>query len=279
MAPFFSVCIPAYNAGKFLSKTIDSVLAQTYTDFEIVILDNASTDNTKAVLALYVDSRIQLVTNSQNVPAHENWTRTIGLARGEWVKLLCADDLLKPSALQQIHDDLLEHSEVMVHAGVRDVINESGNLVKAGKNQYNDGSLISLDDLVSGILSSGTNPLGESMCLTWKRSLIEQVGPFSEHWKYFIDLDYWLRLAKKSKIYYTSEVLGSFRVSRGSWTSSIGYRTTQEAKDFLFTRDEFSSCSKIVKYRATTLAVIRTIARQVFLSFVLRKERSENKSK
>ena len=279
MVPFFSVCIPAYNAGKFLSATIESVLAQTFTDFEIVILDNASTDNTKAVLALYVDPRIQVVTNSQNVPAHENWTRTIGLARGEWVKLLCADDLLKPSALRQIHDDLSEHSEVMVHAGVSDVINESGNLVKAGKAQYNGGSLISLDDLVSRILSSGTNPLGESMCLTWKRSLIEQVGPFSEHWKYFIDLDYWLRLAKTSKIYYTSEVLGSFRVSRGSWTSSIGYRTTQEAREFLFTRDEFSSCSKIVKYRATTLAVTRTIARQVFLSFVLRKERSENKSK
>ena len=279
MSPFFSVCVPAFNAGKYLSATIDSVLAQTFTDFEIVVLDNASTDNTKTVISSYDDPRIRVETNSETVPAHENWTRAVRLARGEWVKLLCADDLLKPNALQVINRDLLMHEEALVHAGIRDVIDESGNLVKSAKAQYENGSLLNLDDIVSRVLSSGTNPLGESMCLTWKRNLTEIVGPFSGDWKYFIDLDYWLRLTKSSQVYYTSEVLGSFRVSRGSWTSSIGFRTTQEAKEFFFTRDEFFTVSKLVKCRAVIQAALRTIARQVFLSLVLRKKSSENKSK
>ena len=278
MSPYFSVCIPAFNAGKYLSTTIDSVLNQTFTDFEIVILDNASTDNSKTVISSYADSRIRLETNLETVPAHENWTRAVGLARGEWVKLLCADDLLKPNALQEIREDLLMHEEVLVHAGIRDVIDESGNLVKSAKAQFENGSLLNLDDVVSRVLSSGTNPLAESMCLTWKRNLTEIVGPFSEQWRYFIDLEYWLRLNKTSQIYYTTEVLGSFRVSRGSWTSSIGFRTIQEAIDFFFTREEFSTVSKLVKYRAVAQAASRTIARQVFLSLVLRKKSPESKS-
>ena len=66
-----------------------------------------------------------------------------------------------------------------------------------------------------------------------------------------------------------SEVLGSFRVSRASWTSSIGFRTTQEAKAFFFTRNEFLTVSKLVKCPAVIQAALRTIARQVFVLAVL----------
>jgi glycosyltransferase involved in cell wall biosynthesis len=271
MSPFFSICIPAYNAGKFLSATIESVLCQSFTDFELVLLDNASTDNTELLISLYPDSRIRVIRNMATVPAHENWTRAISQAEGAWIKLVCADDLLKPNALQKIHDDLMQHPEVLVHAGNRDVIDEAGKIVRLGKSRYSDGAILSLANVVDRVLSSGSNPLGESICLTWKSDLSEQVGPFSKHWKYFIDLDYWLRLSKTSLIYYTTEVLGSFRVSQGSWTSSIGFRTTREAKDFFFSHEEFAPYSRLLKYRAVSQAGLRTIARQVFLMVVLRR--------
>lgn len=279
MSPFFSICIPAYNAGTFISATIESVLSQSFEDFEVVILDNASTDQTSSLISRYSDSRIRIVTNTETVPAHENWTRTVGLARGTWVKLLCADDLLKPGALQKISDDLLLHPEVMIHAGLRDVIDETGKVVKSAKAQYSNGALLYLDDIVGKVLGTGTNPLCESVCLTWKSSLTEQVGPFSDQWKYFIDLDYWLRLSKMTAIFYSSEILGSFRVSPGSWTSSIGFKTTREAKEFFMNREEFSSRSTLVRYRAVMQAGLRTIARQLFLSLVLRKKSEERKSK
>lgn len=272
MSPFFSVCIPAFNAGKYLSATIDSVLAQTFTDFEIVVLDNASTDNTKTVISSYDDSRIRVETNSVTVPAHENWTRAVRLARGEWVKLLCADDLLKPKALQNINADLLMHKDALVHVGIRDVIDQSGKLVKSAKEQFGNGSLLNLDDVVNRVLSSGTNPLGESMCLTWKKSLTEIVGPFSGHWKYFIDLDYWLRLSRLSKIYYTTEVIGSFRVSPSSWTKSIGFGSIREAREFFLGHEDFKVRARFLRYRALVQATLRTVARQGFLALALRKD-------
>lgn len=279
MSPFFSICIPAYNAGRFLPATIESVLSQSFRDFEIVIVDNASTDNTALLISTYLDDRIRVVTNSVTVPAHENWTRTIGLAKGEWTKIVCADDLLKSNALQVIYNDLTRHPGVSVHAGVRDVIDESGILVKSAKARYSNGALLDLTDLVNGILHTGGNPLGEPICLTWSSSLSGQVGPFSEKWKYFIDLDYWLRLSKRSPIYYSSEVVGSFRVSSGSWTSSIGFGTFNEAQRFFFSHDEFKSRSMHVKYRAITKAGLRTLARQLFLLFILRRRSWEPRSK
>jgi glycosyltransferase involved in cell wall biosynthesis len=273
MSPFFSICIPAYNASRFLPTTIESILSQSFRDFEIVIVNNASTDNTALLISTYLDDRIRVVTNPVTVPAHENWTRTIGLAEGEWIKIVCADDILKPNALQVIYDDLMRHPDVSVHAGIRDVIDEFGILVKSAKARYSNGALLGLADLVDGILNIGSNPLGEPLCLTWRSNLSDQVGPFSENWKYFIDLDYWLRLSKRSPIYYSSEVVGSFRVSPGSWTSAIGFRTFNESQRFLFTRDEFKSRAIHVKYRAVTKAGLRTIARQLFL-FITLKRRS-----
>lgn len=275
MNPEFSICIPAYNAGNFISATVESVLAQTFRDYEIVILDNASTDNTKVLLERYSDNRIRIITNSETLPAHENWTQVISLARGKWIKLLCADDLLRPDALANIYEDLQNNPNVLVHAGLRDVIDDFGYQVKAAKVVFRDGAHLNMNDLVNAVLKSGTNPLGEPVCLTWNKCLNDRVGPFSDRWKYFIDLDFWLRLSKETLIYYSSEVIGSFRVSSGSWTSSIGFRTSREAKLFFFSREEFQDKSIFLKSRAVLMAFLRTFARQLFLLVILRKNRKE----
>lgn len=279
MRPFFSICIPAFNAGLFLADTIESVLSQSFNDYELIIVDNASTDQTASLLSQYTDSRIRLFSNSQTLPAHQNWSRAVTLATGEWTKLLCADDLLKPDSLQKIHDDLKKYPELSVHAGRRDIIDESGKVVRSASIQFQGHSILKLTDVIEKVLRTGTNPLGESMCITWKTELTKQVGPFSDKWRYFIDLDYWLRLAQQSPLYYTSEVLGSFRVSSGSWTSSIGFRTTREAKEFIFSRSEFSATSRIVKFQALLRAASRTIARQIFSTIILRKNSRGRKSR
>lgn len=277
MTPYFSICIPAYNAGNFLEATLNSVLCQSFKNFEIIILDNASTDDTQLLLSQYQDHRIRILQNREIVPAYENWTRALQEARGTWVKLLCADDLLKPNALQQIHDDLLGNDEVLIHAGPRDVIDELGQVVKSSKARFESGEILEAKDLVVEILKMGSNPLGEPVCLTWHSSLTDKAGPFSSQWKYFIDLDYWLRLAQFSKIYYTTETIGSFRVSPTSWTSSIGLGSWREARAFFQDRDEFVSYSRIMKIRAVLTAGLRTIVRQVFLSTVLRRKLKSKK--
>lgn len=96
--PKVSILIPVYNREKFIGECIDSALAQTYSDFEIVIVDNASTDDTWLICQEYAqkDSRVKLFQNTENIGPVLNWKRCFDEARGEFGKLLFSDDLISP---------------------------------------------------------------------------------------------------------------------------------------------------------------------------------------
>jgi glycosyltransferase involved in cell wall biosynthesis len=94
-----SVCIPAYNAERFLAAAVESVLSQDFTDYELIIVDNASTDRTPEIIAGFTDPRIRSFRNASNVGALENHNVCLGHARGSYVQFLCADDVLLPRIL------------------------------------------------------------------------------------------------------------------------------------------------------------------------------------
>src|SRR5262245_47649967 len=90
--PRISVCIPTYNTARYLPEAIESVLAQTYDDFELVICDNASTDATPQLCRRYDDPRVRYVRFDELVNQGNNWNRCLRLARGDYIALLHADD-------------------------------------------------------------------------------------------------------------------------------------------------------------------------------------------
>jgi glycosyltransferase involved in cell wall biosynthesis len=98
--PSFSICIPIYNHGRFISDTIQSVLDQTYPNFEIVIADNASTDDSVAQIEKFDDPRIKLYRNRYNIGFAPNLQRVTSYATKEYVNLLSSDDQMKPNALE-----------------------------------------------------------------------------------------------------------------------------------------------------------------------------------
>ena len=102
--PLVSVCIPTYNAEKTVGSTLQSILNQTYQNSEIIIVDNASTDNTLALLQNFNDPRIKSYKNSKNIGAEKNWSRCIELASGEYIAIFHADDLYKSDMVEkQVH--------------------------------------------------------------------------------------------------------------------------------------------------------------------------------
>lgn len=107
--PRVSVCVPTYNYGRFLGEAIESVLAQTMPDWELVVSDNASTDETADVVRRYADARIRYFRADVTVPMLENFNRSLGWARGEHVLFLCADDALTPAQLELLADALDAH--------------------------------------------------------------------------------------------------------------------------------------------------------------------------
>jgi len=111
--PKISVCIPVYNRSRYIASTIRSVLNQEFVDYEIIISDNASTDDTIEIVKSFDDSRIYLHRNQKNIGMYPNFNRCINLARGDYIKFLLSDDLfITPHALAKYARVLDEHPDV-----------------------------------------------------------------------------------------------------------------------------------------------------------------------
>ena len=110
--PSVSVCIPTYNRAGMLEEAISSVLAQTFQDFELIICDNASEDQTESVVNSINDQRIKYFRNSSNLGSRGNWNRCLRESRGEFIALFPDDDMMMP-------ENLLEKVGVLkAHPGV-----------------------------------------------------------------------------------------------------------------------------------------------------------------
>lgn len=113
--PTVSIGIPVYNGAKYLAETLDSVIAQTHSELEIIVADNASTDGTQALLARYaeLDSRIRVLYNDVNVGAAANYNLVLHEATAEYFAWLSADDVLEPTFVERNLELLLSHPDAV----------------------------------------------------------------------------------------------------------------------------------------------------------------------
>ena len=104
MQPIVSICIPTYNGAKYLRECLDTVLSQTFTDFEVLLVDDQSSDETLSIAQEYAakDTRIYVKQNEQNLGLVGNWNCCIELAQGEWIKFVFQDDLIAPECLEKM---------------------------------------------------------------------------------------------------------------------------------------------------------------------------------
>jgi len=110
--PRVSVLVPVYNGEKFIKETIAAVLAQTYDDFELILCDDASTDETEKIIASFDDKRIKYVRNNSNLGISVTRNKLIDMAKGEYIAVLDHDDICKPNRLKVQVDFLDKHKDV-----------------------------------------------------------------------------------------------------------------------------------------------------------------------
>lgn len=115
-APKVTIGLPVYNGEKYIAEAIESLLAQSYTAFELLICDNASTDDTLNICNSYADkdSRIQVITASENKGAAWNYNRSVAMARGEYFRWQSHDDKVSPDALSECVDALDQHRHAVL---------------------------------------------------------------------------------------------------------------------------------------------------------------------
>lgn len=189
-APRVSVIIPAYNAAGHVRRAVDSVLAQSFQDYELLLVDDGSTDATRAVLAEYGD-RLRLLAKTNGGPAA---ARNHGLshARGEYVAFLDADDYWQADKLRQQVDLLDARPEIGFCSTATEVVDNAGRPAGSWPCRPDAGPLPDILFLHGTVISGSTSGV-----LARKR-LIDALGGFDETLRGFEDPDLWIRLAART---------------------------------------------------------------------------------
>jgi glycosyltransferase involved in cell wall biosynthesis len=156
--PRVSIGLPLFNAEKYLAQTLDSILTQTFTDFELIVSDNASTDQTRAICQSYAlqDRRIRYYRNQKNLGAAPNFNRVFQLSSGEYFKWAAYDDLMSQDFLSECVRVLDENPEIIMCFPRSNVIDEEGRFL--GEHAYKSDTSLSKPHLRfrSLVLSPGT---------------------------------------------------------------------------------------------------------------------------
>jgi glycosyltransferase involved in cell wall biosynthesis len=227
--PTVSVCVPAYRAARFIGATIDSVLAQTLGDLELVVVDDASPDGTADVVSGFSDRRIRLERNTENLGVAGNWNRSVELARGRYVKVLCDDDTLRPTCLASQVEVMESHPDIALVAGHRDVVDEDGRVLLAGRGLAGLEGRIDGRRAIRTTVRAGTNVFGEPVCVLMRDELVKACGPFSGLRSYVIDLEYWCRMLRRGPLFAQPGTVGAFRVVSTSLSVELARRQAREA--------------------------------------------------
>ena len=210
-APLVSVIISAYNVAPFIHQAVQSVLAQTVSDLEVIVVDDGSTDETAEVVRSIQDSRLRLLrTPNCGLPSAQN--TGIEAARGEFVAFLDGDDFWSPNMLErhlQFHQQRLEADLVFSLSCVVDEHGRELGVMKPWRGDQWSFAEILIE-----------NPIGNGSSVTIRRAALDQAGPFDESLRAGNDLDMWLRLSRlrPGNVVCLPEVLVRYRRRPGQLT-------------------------------------------------------------
>lgn len=222
--PHVSICIPVRNGMPFLAQTIQAALDQSGVDHEVVVRDNASTDGTTEFLRGLDHPRLRVVFGDESLSLPDNFRAVTEAARGDLVKLLCADDLIRPDACARQAAVLADPTVALV-ASKRDMIDHAGKVLLPRQGLRALRGRHTGNQVLRTVMLLGFNPIGEPGGVMFRREDYLRVGGWDGKWVYPMDLDLWLKLLAFGDLVGQPESLAAFRLSPGSL--SAARRTSQ----------------------------------------------------
>lgn len=225
--PRVSICIPTYNRADMVGCAIASALAQTYQDIEVVVVDNASTDNIEEVVASFDDPRLRFVKNEENLGLFGNFNRCIEVARGEFLHILHSDDYIDPDFTETCVAFFYEHPNVaLTSTSARlQLLNKTIQFTWAEKN-----TILPAPEGFRTLLRERSFINCPSVMV--RRELYKEMGSFSLEFPYSSDYYQWLRIGLKFDVAYIRNVYVNYRQGEHSesyrllFTTPSGYLDT-----------------------------------------------------
>jgi glycosyltransferase involved in cell wall biosynthesis len=230
--PRVSLCVPTYNGAHFFRECLHSLQAQTLTDFEVIIVDDESTDATLDIAREFArhDPRFQIHPNPKRLGLVGNWNRSLELARGEWIKFVFQDDTIEPRCLERLVGQC-EQFKCAFGFCQRHLLYEANTSVatrrpfdlhqqEIAERYGTEDSFIAATTFARLALQRpGWNLIGEPTVVLFNRSVIKDFGWFVPAMIQLCDLEYWLRLGSNVGVVHVAERLATFRVHDQSTTS------------------------------------------------------------
>jgi glycosyltransferase involved in cell wall biosynthesis len=244
LKPFISICIPNHNYENYIKETVDSVLAQSYTNFEIIIVDDVSTDKSVEIIKSYKDPRIKLYQNSSNLYTFKTNNKALSLAKGELVAILHSDDKYEPTFLEEIVKAYNQHPNHKVFiTGVHFYHPDDKKLIPW--HPYNSGGVKSQKEILVRLFHQ--NNIGNGVNVVFHNDCIKKIGGFSTEYKYIADYDYFLRLANNYDFVYIDKLLTYYRVHNSSATNDNIKQSDRGKEGNNIISKNLSKCSVIPK--------------------------------
>ena len=206
LTPKVSVIMSVYNSSCYLQESIESILNQTFTDFEFIIIDDGSRDNTWEILTKYAkqDQRIKLFSNQENIGLIESLNKGLKLATGEYIARQDADDISMPKRLKNQIMVLNAEPEVVLVSGNLELINSAGQTIDRFKRACDS-------KLVPWYMLFYNRVAGHSQVMYRKKSVVN-LGGYSQGSHHAEDYELWCRLIKVGKIVIMPQILLKYRV-------------------------------------------------------------------
>lgn len=220
--PFVSVFIPVYNSEKYIGEAIESILNQTYRNFELIIVDDGSTDNTIQVINKYTDNRIRVVQNKKNMGIP--YTRNIGLneARGKYLVLMDADDISYPTRIET-QVNYMENNPNIVAAGT--AYKHIGNTKK--KRVINKKGMSSNLTKIKLLFGS---PLANATSIIRLSIVREKNLKYDEEFFVAQDYKFWVELSKYGELAVIPKLLYKYRIGHMNITKKSRELYSKERK-------------------------------------------------
>lgn len=247
--PLVCICIPTYNAERTIAEAIQSLLAQTYTNFVIKVVDNASTDSTLTVVRKFTDPRISIVRGESNVGGEGNFNRCIDLSMGEYTAIFHADDLYEPSMIARQVAEFEDNPEVGAVFSEATLIDESGQAIGTvarppglrGRSHIYD-----FQKIFRAILRHSNFLMCPSAMLRTRiyRDEIERFR--AEMFGSSADLDVWLRVLERHSISILPDRLLRYRISTTQGSHTLG-RMRVVRSDFFRVIDHYLEKAEVRK--------------------------------
>ena len=222
MSPKISIVLPTYNGERWLKDSIQSVVEQTFTDWELIIVNDCSTDNTLQIAQSFADkdTRITVISNKTNKKLPASLNVGFSQAKGTYFTWTSDDNLYKKDALEKLSTYLDNHPQTSMVSMNEDLINEEGVVIKNYDANFKYKRC-------AGALMNNCNVGAAFM---YRKSIADIVGKYDENTFCAEDYDYWCRIALAGNIDYTSDNIYQYRLNSLSLSATKQQQVIEKTK-------------------------------------------------